>query len=184
MARCPWAEQTEDLREYHDLEWGRPVRGDDAVFERLVLEGFQSGLSWLTILRKRPAFRAAFAGFAIDAVACFTDADRARLRADAGIVRHGAKIDAAIHNARVAGRLRAERGPGALDALVWAYSADRPRPRTTTQIPAVTAASTALARDLRALGWRFIGPTTAYACMQALGVVDDHLASCPVLVAR
>lgn len=179
MARCPWAEQNDDLREYHDLEWGRPVRGDDAVFERLVLEGFQSGLSWLTILRKRPAFRVAFAGFAIDPVARFTEADRARLLADAGIVRHGAKIDAAIHNARVAGRLVSERGPGALDQLVWAYAEDRPRPRTPADVPAATGASTALARDLRALGWRFIGPTTAYAGMQALGVVDDHLASCP-----
>lgn len=169
------------MRAYHDLEWGRPVRGDDAVFERLVLEGFQSGLSWSTILRKRPAFREAFAGFVIADVAAFTAVDRARLLIDPGIVRHAAKIDAAIHNAGVAARLTAEAGSGSLDALVWSYAQDRPRPAVLTDIPAQTAASAAMARELRALGWRFIGPTTAYAAMQALGVVDDHLANCPVV---
>jgi len=178
--RCPWAEGAPELREYHDSEWGRPLRGDDAVFERLVLEGFQSGLSWLTILRKRSAFRAAFAGFVIDDVAGFGPADRARLLSDAGIVRHAGKIDAALHNARVAQGICRESGAGALDALVWSFAEQRPRPATTADIPAATRASAGLASALRGRGWRFIGPTTAYAAMQALGVVDDHLATCPV----
>ncbi|WP_019545238.1 DNA-3-methyladenine glycosylase I [Streptomyces sulphureus] len=174
--RCPWAAATEDYAHYHDTEWGRPVRGDDALFERLCLEGFQSGLSWLTILRKREAFRAAFAGFRIAAVAAFTEADEARLLADAGIVRNRAKISAALSNARVL----AEWEPGELDSLVWSHApepAPRP-PRTLGEVPATTPESKALARELKRRGLRFVGPTTAYATMQAAGLVDDHLAEC------
>jgi DNA-3-methyladenine glycosylase I len=175
--RCPWALSTEDYVAYHDEEWGRPVHGDDALFERLCLEAFQSGLSWLTILRRRPGFRAAFAGFAIAEVAAFTEADRARLLADPGIIRNRAKIDAVLANARVL----AEWSPGELDALVWSHAPDpagRPAPRTLADVPAVTPESTALSQALKRRGLRFVGPTTAYALMQACGLVDDHLADC------
>lgn len=173
--RCPWALSTPDYVAYHDDEWGRPVRGDDAMFERLTLEAFQSGLSWLTILRKREHFRAAFAGFAIDAVAAFDDADRARLLGDAGIVRNRAKIDAAIANARAASRL-----DGGLAALVWSFAPAEPpaAPATLADVPGQTAESKALAKELKRRGLVFVGPTTAYAAMQAAGVVNDHLADC------
>jgi DNA-3-methyladenine glycosylase I len=174
LARCGWGGSTPDYQPYHDLEWGRPVRGDDALFERLTLEAFQSGLSWITILRKRPAFRAAFAGFSIPAVAAFTEADAARLMADTGIVRNRMKVDAALHNARVATEL-----PEGLSALLWSFAPPaRPRPRTTAEVPATTPESIALAKALKRRGFKFVGPTTAYALMQATGMVDDHLADC------
>jgi DNA-3-methyladenine glycosylase I len=175
--RCPWALSTEDYVAYHDEEWGRPVHGDDALFERLSLEAFQSGLSWITILRRRPGFRAAFAGFAIAEVAAFTEADRARLLADPGIIRNRAKIDATLANARVL----AGWSSGELDALIWSHAPDpagRPAPRTLADVPAVTPESTALSQALKRRGLRFVGPTTAYALMQACGLVDDHLADC------
>ncbi|WP_431983722.1 DNA-3-methyladenine glycosylase I [Streptomyces qinglanensis] len=176
-ARCPWGTTAEDYAAYHDTEWGRPVHGDDALYERLCLEGFQSGLSWLTILRKREAFRAAFAGFRIAAVARFTEDDERRLLADSGIVRNRAKIGAALGNARVAAGWE----PGELDRLVWSYAPDpaaRPAPRTTAEVPGSTPESTALAKELKRRGFRFVGPTTVYALMQACGLVDDHLADC------
>ncbi|MEU6016111.1 DNA-3-methyladenine glycosylase I [Streptomyces sp. NPDC047515] len=175
--RCPWGLSTEDYLTYHDTEWGRPVHGDDALFERLCLEAFQSGLSWLTILRRREGFRSAFAGFKIAAVAEFTDADKERLLADAGIIRNRAKIDATLANAKVLADWRA----GELDELIWSHAPDpaaRPAPLTVTDVPAVTPESTALAKDLKKRGLRFVGPTTAYALMQACGLVDDHLADC------
>ncbi|WP_329040367.1 DNA-3-methyladenine glycosylase I [Streptomyces sp. NBC_00178] len=175
--RCPWGLSTDDYLAYHDTEWGRPVHGDDALFERLCLEAFQSGLSWLTILRRREGFRSAFAGFSIPAVAKFTDADRERLLADPGIIRNRAKVDATLANARVL----AGWSPGELDALIWSYAPDpasRPAPRTLGDVPAVTPESTALAKALKKRSIRFVGPTTAYALMQACGLVDDHLADC------
>jgi DNA-3-methyladenine glycosylase I len=173
--RCAWANSTPDYVAYHDEEWGTPLHGDDALFERVCLEAFQSGLSWLTILRKRPAFRAAFAGFAIDAVAGFGEGDEARLMADAGIVRNRAKISAAIRNARAAQRL-----PEGLDALLWSFAPDggRPRPATLADVPATSPESVAMAKELKRRGFVFVGPTTAYALMQATGMVDDHVADC------
>ena len=176
LARCAWGGSTGDYIAYHDGEWGRPVRGDDALFERLTLEAFQSGLSWLTILRKRPAFRRAFDGFSVAAVAAYTDADVARLLADAGIVRNRLKIAATLHNARVAAAL-----PGGLSRLLWSWAPPpRPRPSSFADVPATTVESTAMAKDLKRRGFRFVGPTTAYALMQATGMVDDHLAGCHV----
>ncbi|MEU5093175.1 DNA-3-methyladenine glycosylase I [Streptomyces sp. NPDC020996] len=175
VPRCPWGLSTPDYVTYHDEEWGRPVHGDDALFERLSLEAFQSGLSWITILRRRPGFRAAFAGFEIAAVAAFTDEDRERLLADPGIIRNRAKIDATCANARVL----AEWAPGELDALIWSHApAPGPAPRTLSDVPAVTPESTALSKALKKRGLRFVGPTTAYALMQACGLVDDHLEGC------
>jgi DNA-3-methyladenine glycosylase I len=173
--RCPWANGSPEYVEYHDEEWGTPLHGDDALFERVCLEAFQSGLSWLTILRKRPAFRAAFAGFAIDAVAAFTDEDEARLMANAGIVRNRAKISASIRNARAAQEL-----PEGLSALLWSFAPDdpRPRPATINDVPAISPESTAMAKELKRRGFVFVGPTTAYALMQATGMVDDHVAGC------
>jgi DNA-3-methyladenine glycosylase I len=176
VARCPWSTSTPDYVEYHDLEWGRPVRDDRGNYERLVLETFQSGLSWLTILRKREAFRSAFAGFDLEAVAAFGDVDVARLLSDAGIVRNRAKIDAAIANARAALEV-----PGGLAALMWSHAPDaatRPAPQVLADVPAVTPESTALAKELKRHGFRFVGPTTVYAHMQACGMVNDHLADC------
>jgi DNA-3-methyladenine glycosylase I len=172
---------TADYVEYHDVEWGRPVRDDRGNFERLTLEAFQSGLSWLTILRKREGFRAAFAGFDIAAVAAFDDGDVARLLDDVGIVRNRAKIDAAIANARAALALDADGGGRALADLMWSFAPDpatRPVPEVLADIPAVTAESTALAKELKRRGFRFVGPTTVYAHMQACGMVNDHLAGC------
>ena len=176
--RCRWGASSEDYERYHDEEWGRPVSDDRGLYERLVLEGFQSGLSWLTILRKRENFRAAFAGFEIDAVARFDDRDVARLLADAGIVRHRGKIEAAIANAVAARAMRAE--GESLAELIWSYapSGRRRTPRALEELPALTPESTALSKDLKRRGFRFIGPTTAYATMQACGVVNDHMAGC------
>ncbi|MGW6545844.1 DNA-3-methyladenine glycosylase I [Streptomyces massasporeus] len=175
--RCPWALSAPDYVTYHDEEWGRPVHGDDALFERLSLEAFQSGLSWITILRRRPGFRAAFADFKIASVAAFTDEDRERLLADAGIIRNRAKIDATLANARAL----TEWAPGELDELIWSHAPDpagRPVPRTLSEVPPVTPESTALSKALKKRGLRFVGPTTAYALMQACGLVDDHLETC------
>jgi DNA-3-methyladenine glycosylase I len=177
--RCSWARGPEYLS-YHDEEWGRPVVDDDALFERLCLEGFQSGLSWLTILRKRPAFREAFAGFEIDAVARFGARDVGRLMGDAGIVRNRLKIEATIANAKAAAALRAD--GGSLAALVWsaAPAARRRAPRTLDDVPPTTPESTTLSRELKRRGFRFVGPTTVYAAMQACGVVNDHVLGCVV----
>ncbi|GGK83417.1 DNA-3-methyladenine glycosylase I [Mangrovihabitans endophyticus] len=174
--RCFWGAGSADYMVYHDTEWGRPVRGDDALFERMTLEAFQSGLAWITILRKRQAFRAAFDGFSIAAVAAFTERDAERLMADAGIVRNRMKIDAALRNARVAAEL-----DGGLAALLWSYAPSRrPRPASRDAVPARTSESTALAKDLKRRGFAFVGPTTAYALMQATGMVDDHIEGCCV----
>ena len=174
--RCPWGISVPDLVAYHDQEWGRPCRGDQAIYERLCLEAFQSGLSWLTILRKRENFRTAFAGFEPAAVAKFGHEDVQRLLADAGIVRNRAKISAAIANARAALDI-----PGGLSDLVWKYAGEpRPAPVTTADIPAQTPASKALSKELRQHGFTFTGPVTAYATMQACGIVNDHLAACYV----
>jgi DNA-3-methyladenine glycosylase I len=174
--RCGWARATPDYVEYHDLEWGTPLHGDDSLYERMCLEAFQSGLSWITILRKRPAFREAFAGFRIDAVAEFDEGDYERLMNDAGIVRNQAKIRASIANAKEAAAL-----PDGLDALLWSFAPDpasRRRPATLAEVPAITDESTAMAKELKRRGFAFIGPTTAYAMMQATGMVDDHVADC------
>jgi DNA-3-methyladenine glycosylase I len=173
--RCPWGLSAPEYVAYHDDEWGRPVHGDQAIFERLCLEAFQSGLSWLTILRKRENFRKAFAGFDIPAVAAFTDTDAARLLADTGIVRNRAKISAAITNARAALELK----DGVSD-LVWSYAetGPRPAPRTLADVPPQTDGSKALAKELRKRGFVFTGPVTVYATMQACGLVNDHLEAC------
>jgi DNA-3-methyladenine glycosylase I len=177
LARCAWAGAVPEYLAYHDSEWGRPVRDDDGLYERLTLEAFQSGLSWLIILRKRPAFRAAFRNFAITEVAAFGEQDITRLLNDTGIVRNRSKIEAAIRNARAAADL-----PDGLAKLLWSYAPPprEQRPRTFADVPAVTPESTAMAKDLKKRGFRFVGPTTAYALMQATGMVDDHLADCHV----
>jgi DNA-3-methyladenine glycosylase I len=173
-ARCPWGLSTPDYVAYHDEEWGRPVRDDQGVYERLCLEAFQSGLSWLTILRKRDAFRKAFAGFDIAEVAGFGADDVERLLSDAAIVRNRAKIEAAIANARAALEV-----PGGLATLAWRHAdTGAPAPRTSADVPASTPGSKALAKELKKRGFRFVGPTTAYALMQACGLVDDHLEAC------
>jgi DNA-3-methyladenine glycosylase I len=173
--RCTWATSAPEYVSYHDEEWGTPLHGDDALFERLCLEAFQSGLAWITILRKRPAFRAAFAGFAVDAVAEFDADDEARLLAEPGIVRNRAKITACIRNARAAQEL-----PEGLSALLWSFApaAPRTRPATVADVPATSAESAAMAKELKRRGFVFVGPTTAYALMQATGMVDDHVADC------
>ncbi|HVW81163.1 MAG TPA: DNA-3-methyladenine glycosylase I [Mycobacteriales bacterium] len=173
--RCPWAISAPDYVAYHDEEWGRPLASDDAMFERMSLEGFQSGLSWLVILRKRPAFRAAFAGFSIPAVAAYDESDVQRLLGDAGIVRNRQKIEATIANAAAVAHL-----PGGLLAFVseFAPTGRRKAPRTLDDVPSVSPESTALAKALKARGVRFVGPTTAYALMQATGLVNDHLVGC------
>ncbi len=173
--RCDWATTASPLyRDYHDQEWGQPLRGRIALFERMTLEAFQSGLSWLIILRKRDNFRHAFDGFDIDTVASYTDRDVERLLADAGIVRNRAKIEATIANARAATELDVD-----LSDLLWSHAPPaRPRPASMADVPAVTPESKALAKDLKRRGFRFVGPTTAYALMQATGMVDDHIQSC------
>jgi DNA-3-methyladenine glycosylase I len=179
--RCDWIDQsrlaTADFtlyRDYHDAEWGRPLRDSAALFERVSLEAFQSGLSWLIILRKRENFRRAFHRFDIDRVARYTDRDVARLMDDTGIVRNRSKIEATIANARATADLDVDLGE-----LLWSFAPPtRPRPADISQVPAVTPESTAMAKELKRRGFKFVGPTTAYALMQATGMVDDHVASC------
>ncbi len=176
MQRCAWAGSAPEYLAYHDDEWGVPLHGDAAMFERLALEAFQAGLSWITILRKRENFRTAFDGFHIPAVAGYDEADVRRLMGDAGIVRNAAKIAATISNARVALEV-----PEGLDELLWSFAepdAPRPRPATMADVPATSPASAAMAKELKRRGFRFVGPTTAYALMQATGMVDDHLVTC------
>ena len=174
VARCWWGAGGEAYRAYHDLEWGFPQGDDIRLFEKVCLEGFQSGLSWLTILRKRENFRHAFAGFDPAAVAKFGHSDIERLLGDAGIVRHRGKIEATINNAGRALEMADEFG--SLAAYFWTYEPKRQFPPR--DIPATTDVSTALSKDLKARGWRFVGPTTAYAFMQAMGLVNDHLEGC------
>ncbi|MFV9672736.1 MAG: DNA-3-methyladenine glycosylase I [Acidimicrobiia bacterium] len=173
-SRCGWGNGTPDYVAYHDDEWGRPVDNDERLFEKLSLEGFQSGLSWITILRKRPAFREAFAGFDIQQVALFGEDDVARMLDDAGIVRHQGKIRSTINNAQRSLQVIDEFG--SLGALVWSFE---PEPRQPTW-DATTPESTALAKDLKRRGFSFVGPTTAYAFMQAMGLVNDHSEACVV----
>jgi DNA-3-methyladenine glycosylase I len=181
LIRCSWAvgrpgPDFDLYRDYHDKEWGRPLRGPVALFERMSLEAFQSGLSWLTILRKRENFRSAFSGFDIEKVARFTDADVQRLMADTGIVRNRAKIDATIANARAVADLDSSED---LSDLLWSFAPPtRPRPADGSEIPSATDESKAMAKELKRRGFRFVGPTTAYALMQATGMVDDHVRDC------
>jgi len=174
--RCQWGASTPDYVTYHDEEWGTPLHGVSALYERLALESFQSGLSWLTILRKRPAFRLAFAGFEPAKVAEFDVDDVARLMADASIVRNRAKIEATIRNARAVCELDEP-----FDTLLWSFAPDpgaRPRPATMADVPSVTPGSKAMAKELKRRGFAFVGPTTCYALMQATGMVDDHVVGC------
>ncbi|WP_018684032.1 DNA-3-methyladenine glycosylase I [Actinokineospora enzanensis] len=173
--RCAWGDSTPDYAEYHDTEWGVPLRGQNEMFERVSLEAFQSGLSWITILRKRESFRAAFLGFIPEKVAEFSPDDVERLMADAGIVRNRAKIEATVRNARAIGDLDRP-----LDELLWSFAPTGPRvrPATMADVPAVTPESKAMAKELKRRGFAFVGPTTCYALMQATGMVDDHIASC------
>ena len=176
--RCGWANADPEYRRYHDEEWGVPLHGDRPLFEKLSLEGFQAGLSWITILRRRPAFREVFEDFDLDRVASFTEHDVERLMQEPRIIRNRAKIEATIANARVVRDLVAER-PGALDELIWSYApAEHARPAGMTDIPAVTPESVALSKALKKLGLRFVGPTTMYALMQSAGLVDDHVTGC------
>ena len=176
LARCAWAGSTPDYLDYHDTEWGVPVHGEQALYERLTLEAFQSGLAWITILRKREGFRSAFAGFDPEVVATFGEEDRARLMADTGIVRNRLKVNAAIHNA---GAVLALRDHGGLDELIWSHApADHTPPATTADLRATSPESVALAKALKKNGFVFVGPTTMYAAMQACGLVDDHLVGC------
>lgn len=179
LARCAWVGDDEEYRRYHDEEWGIPLHGDRALFEKMALEGFQAGLSWITILRKRPRFREAFAGFDPAQVAGFGAEDVERLMADAGIVRNRAKIEATIANAMLVGDM----ADGELDELMWSFAptgsaSERTRPAAMADVPAVTPESTALSKALRKRGFRFVGPTTMYALMQSAGMVDDHLFGC------
>ena len=179
--RCPWAVGDPEYTRYHDEEWGVPLHGDRALFEKLSLEGFQSGLSWITILKRRDAFRTAFAGFEPDRVAAFGEEEVERLVQDPRIIRNRAKIQAVVGNARALVALEAERGADALDALVWSHVPEprtAPRPSEATELPARTTESSALGSALKRLGFRFVGPVTVYALMQSGGLVDDHLAGC------
>ncbi|SDP48286.1 DNA-3-methyladenine glycosylase I [Lentzea jiangxiensis] len=174
LVRCPWGDSAPDYAAYHDTEWGVELHGTPELYERMSLEAFQSGLSWITILRKRPAFRAAFGGFDPELVAAFGPADVERLMSDAGIVRNRMKIDAAIHNARVIVEQDVD-----LDALLWSFApAGHVRPATIMDVPAITDESKAMAKELKKRGFKFLGPTTCYALMQATGMVDDHIATC------
>ena len=176
LARCAWAGSTPDYLDYHDTEWGVPVHGEQALYERLTLEAFQSGLAWITILRKREGFRTAFADFDPEVVATFGEGDRARLMADVGIVRNRLKVNAAIHNA---GAVLALRDRGGLDDFIWSHApADHTPPATTADLRATSPESVALAKALKKNGFVFVGPTTMYAAMQACGLVDDHLVGC------
>ncbi|MDO9354763.1 MAG: DNA-3-methyladenine glycosylase I [Solirubrobacteraceae bacterium] len=179
IARCAWGDGNALLREYHDAEWGMPVQGDQALFERLMLEAFQSGLSWITILRKRENFRAAFAGFDPEIVADYGPGEFDRLMNDAGIVRNRLKIEATITNAQALLALREANGEGAFERLVWSFRPDEtPKPRTHAEAPTKSAESLALSKGLKKQGFVFVGPTTAYALMEATGIVDTHLLGC------
>jgi DNA-3-methyladenine glycosylase I len=176
VTRCPWAAATPLLTDYHDTEWGRPVRGEQALYERVVLEGFQAGLSWLTILTKRPAFRAAFHDFDPDVVAALSDRDLDGLMGNAAIVRNRAKIEAARTNARAVVALRAR---GGIDELIWSHQPlESPAPRRSSEVPTSSPESKALAKALRSHGFRFVGPTTVFALMEAIGMIDTHLVDC------
>ncbi len=175
--RCVWGASSPIYIEYHDVEWGRPVVDDDRLYEKMCLEGFQSGLSWLTILNKRENFRAAFAGFHIPTVATFDEGDVERLLGDAGIVRHRGKIEAAIGNARAA--LALQESGTTLTDLVWSFEPESwPAPSAVGDVAASTEASVAMSKELKRRGFRFVGPTTMYALMQAMGLVNDHMAGC------
>ena len=175
LSRCAWVGDDAEYRRYHDEEWGMPLHGDRALFEKMSLEGFQAGLSWITILRKRPRFREVFAGFDPEAVAAFGEDDVARLMTDAGIIRNRAKIEATISNARLVLELE----PGELDAFMWSFApASHRRPSTFAEVPAITAEAEAMSKALRKRGFRFVGPTTMYALMQSAGMVDDHVDGC------
>ena len=176
MVRCWWAGGDPLYVGYHDKEWGFPVTDDVRLFEKLSLEGFQAGLSWLTILRKRENFRSAFAGFDFNKVAAFGELDIARLLDNAGIIRHRGKIAATINNAARTMELIEEFG--SLATYVWSYAPDRPEPPL--DLPSITPESTAMSKDLKRRGWRFVGPTTVYAFMQAMGLVNDHLEGCAI----
>ena len=176
VARCPWAGGPGPLRDYHDTEWGMPVRGESALFERLTLEAFQSGLSWATILAKRPAFREVFDGFDVAAIAEYGDAKRAALLADARIVRNRMKVDATVTNARATLRLRED---GGLERFVHAHRpAEQPTPERTEQVPATSPESVALSKALKKQGFVFVGPTTMHALMEAVGLTNTHLVGC------
>ena len=179
LARCAWGASDPEYRRYHDEEWGTPLHGDRPLFEKLSLEGFQAGLSWITILRRRPTFREAFHDFDIDAVAALTEADEAELLLDPGIIRNRAKISATISNARIIRELVRD-APGAFDELMWSFAPPKTaaRPRSFADLPAVTPESTALSTALKKRGLRFVGPTTMYALMQSAGMVDDHIEGC------
>ncbi|GAB2694471.1 DNA-3-methyladenine glycosylase I [Microbacterium marinum] len=175
LSRCAWVGDDAEYRRYHDEEWGRPLHGDRALFEKMSLEGFQAGLSWITILRKRPRFREVFAGFEPEAVARFDEADVERLMGDAGIIRNRAKILATIGNARLVTTM----ATGELDTLMWSFAPEPgPRPTSLAEVPATTAASDAMSKALRKAGFRFVGSTTMYALMQSSGMVDDHVVGC------
>jgi DNA-3-methyladenine glycosylase I len=178
-SRCGWIGADPEYRRYHDEEWGTPLHGDRPLFEKISLEGFQAGLSWITILRRRPGFREAFDGFDVDTVAAYTEADVERLMLDERIIRNRAKVLATIGNARITADLTRD-DPGALDAFVWGFAptTSSARPRTWADVPALTPASEALSKALRKLGFRFVGATTMYALMQSAGMVDDHLEGC------
>ncbi len=174
MIRCPWGDSTPDYIDYHDNEWGVELHGDVAMFERMCLESFQSGLSWITILRKRENFRRAFADFDPATIAEYDEQDFDRLMADQGIVRNRAKINATVNNARVIADLDVS-----LDDLLWSFAPeDHERPETMADVPAITPESKAMAKELKRRGFVFLGPTTCYALMQATGMVDDHIAAC------
>jgi DNA-3-methyladenine glycosylase I len=181
-SRCPWGARDPDLLRYHDEEWGNPLHGDRPLYEKLSLEGFQAGLSWLTILKRRPRFREVFSGFDLDAVAGMTAEDVERLLGDPGIIRNRAKIEAAVGNARAVLELVQAEGDGALDRLMWGFAppgrADRSRPRRLGDIPATSPESVAMSKELKRRGFRFVGPTTMYALMQSAGMVDDHIVGC------
>jgi DNA-3-methyladenine glycosylase I len=179
ISRCAWGSSDPEYRRYHDEEWGVELRGDRPLFEKLSLEGFQAGLSWITILRRRRTFRAAFHDFDIDRVAEMDDEEAEALMQNTGIIRNRAKIQATISNARIARELVRDH-PGALDELLWGFAPTEPRarPRTFGDLPAVTPESTAMSKALRARGFKFVGPTTLYALMQSSGMVDDHVEGC------
>jgi DNA-3-methyladenine glycosylase I len=175
IVRCAWVGDDPEYIRYHDEEWGRPLHGDRALFEKMSLEGFQAGLSWITILRKRPHFREVFAGFDPEVIAQFGDDDIARLMADAGIIRNRLKINATISNAR----LMLELGEGEFDEFMWSFAPPaQPRPQTLSDVPATSPASDAMSKALRRRGFRFVGSTTMYALMQSSGMVDDHVVGC------